>query len=728
MSLIAVRRLYPDAVPPTAWTLDGTPLTTKRFRFTRRTDQASSASFECSGSPALTIGDRVFAYGLTDIAGALGAAIADDSVTTMTLAAAGEIPAENYLVLIGTELIWCGLRTGTAVSACVRGIGGTAAAAHDNASPITVYWTWGGIVYTRTRTKKGYAYGCLDFIDALEGIPITATYPGAGTDDTDTEILTNVLTLQESPLGLQLDSTGVTPTGFRELIFVAKKAKSILEQFCTYTGNHYHCYQAWYDINPKLRYFDPSGAASGITLAAGDIYADWSVDESRSSLANKVIITANFDDVPLGDGWCKDVDTADLFGYHTSTPVTDLPVGKAAYNNVGFRFTNGKFTSKIKNICVRVKKVGTPASHLYFNMSINAGVSYSSHLIPHDDVTGSYTWCTIAEAANPTIPPFADVYVEFASYDGSDANYYLVEGAFGFADERLTPLKNVGITTDIWDAGATTPNAPPDFSFQIGTVALAHWTIVDDVENKVGYNSGENALYLTSAAPDLDHYIKVPISPSISHAEYDYLKFSVKGSASLFIVTLGKEAAMNNIYQWVGGGSYISVTSEWKEIVLQIGPTAPVYPNGWNAVVAPDWHILAELGFVHYQGTMMIKGLYFEGSAYSVTVENANSQAAYEIKVYTETVPFRTKAETDAYAATQLARLKDPLTSVSVRANRLLIPTMYNTVAVSPGAAMTPLVLGADIDPVRGQTRFVFDAYPQGGLVAILSSLNAGIS
>jgi hypothetical protein len=74
-SLTAVWRIYPNALPPTSWVKDATALATQKFRFTRRTDQASSASFECSGSPVLVVKDRVFAYGLTDIAGALGAAI-----------------------------------------------------------------------------------------------------------------------------------------------------------------------------------------------------------------------------------------------------------------------------------------------------------------------------------------------------------------------------------------------------------------------------------------------------------------------------------------------------------------------------------------------------------------------------------------------------------------------------------------------------------------------------
>jgi hypothetical protein len=99
----------------------------------------------------------------------------------------------------------------------------------------------------------------------------------------------------------------------------------------------------------------------------------------------------------------------------------------------------------------------------------------------------------------------------------------------------------------------------------------------------------------------------------------------------------------------------------------------------------------------------------------------------YEAKYQSFPVPFRSKAQTDTYAAAQLARLKDPLISISVRSNRLLIPTPYTTVAVYPGSAMTPLVLGADIDPVKIQTQFIFDAYPASGLVAILTSINAGI-
>lgn len=40
---------------------------------------------------------------------------------------------------------------------------------------------------------------------------------------------------------------------------------------------------------------------------------------------------------------------------------------------------------------------------------------------------------------------------------------------------------------------------------------------------------------------------------------------------------------------------------------------------------------------------------------------------------------------------------------------------------------MTSLVLGADIDPVKIQTQFIFDAYPVSSLVAVLTSINAGI-
>jgi len=359
VSLIAVRRLYPDAVPPTAWTLDGTPLATKRFKFTRRTDQASSASFECSGSPALTKEDRVFAYGLTDIAGTLGAAIADDSVTTMTLAAAGEFPAENYLVLIGTELIWCGTRAGVAVSACVRGIGGTTAAAHANGTPIYIYWTWGGIVKSVQRTKKGYSYGCLDFVDYISDAVVTKDYP-SGAVNTDVEILEDMITYLHTPLNVQIDHVGITPLAMYAMALENKTVRSVLDEFCLLTGNHYYAYQGWYDLNPQIRYFDPSGAASGITLAVGDIYADWSTDTDRTTIVNSLDAVATFPDIepdPLvGLLW----GTLDYDGVGTY----DAILGKVADLRCGFQFTS-PVDCIINQLTVYMKRVGAYVGNVY---------------------------------------------------------------------------------------------------------------------------------------------------------------------------------------------------------------------------------------------------------------------------------------------------------------------------------------------------------------------------
>ena len=730
MSLIAVRRLYPDAVPPTAWTLDGTPLATKRFRFTRRTDQASSASFECSGSPALTIGDRVFAYGLTDIAGALGAAIADDSVTTMTLAAAGEFPAENYLVLIGTELIWCGLRTATAVSACVRGVGGTTAAAHSNGAAITVYWTWGGVVKSVLRTKKGYRYGCLDFIDYLDGV-VTKDYP-SGATNTDVEILEDTLTFLHAPLNVQLDHIGITPTDMYAMALKNKTIRSVLDEFCLLTGNHYYAYQAWYDLNPQIRYFDPSGAASGITLAVGDIYADWSTDTDRTTIVNSLDAVATFPDIepdPLvGYMWGQ-------LSYYTGF---DFILGKNAINRCGFKFFS-PVDCTIDEIKFYVKRVGTfAAGELWAYLYDSTGNTTGGMIAATASIGTTFAYVSNG-AMNLTVKAGVN-YLELFASGGDDSNYYVIgttsnptAGPFAASDFDAfrTPigiqqsLKSAGATR-IWGVGTTELNAsnPSALSMMCRSSAYTPGTWVDQGTAGMGSHPVSGWLFTALDAGSQNFYW--PLLAHVSHVEYPYLEIELDrghDNPNFAVLMYSDNLPSADMAYWSAYG----IAKRGDKIIVPLDGSAGWVTGGGT----PDWHDISAIGIwctVAYGPFYWLKSMRLVGSTYTKSVSDSDSQHLYEVKYQSYPIPFQSKSQTDAYAAAQLARLKDPLTSITVRANRLLTPTPYNTVAVSPGSAMTPLVLGADMDPVRGQTKFIFDAYPQGGLVAILDSLNAGIS
>jgi hypothetical protein len=472
VGLSAVYRIYASGGPPvTTWNKDATPVPTSGFKFTKRNGQASTANFEVPGASTLAKQDRIFAYGKTSIIGTTPVG-GWGTGTTLTLSGYTVFPLLNLLILVEDELILVTSRSSGTLT-CTRAYGGTSLDSHPEAEPVYLMWTWGGIVHTRTKTKGGSQFECLDFLDALEGITVAAEYPGAGTNDTDVEILTEVLTLQKTPLPLQLVSTGVTPTAFRKLVYEDKTIKNVIDQFCIYTGNKYTCYQSWWDVSPKLNYFDTTLGSSNISLAAGDFYSDWSIEESRASLANKVKITTNLTDVPTEDVWCLDTDTADLFGMHNQG-IYDYEIGMAADKRAGFHFTNGKFTSKIKNISVRAKKVGTSTSHLYAKTTINAGTDeYLTQIATAAELSTSYGWVTVATAGNPDIPPFADVYIELITYDNSDTNYFKISNAGNWNDNRVKMLTNSAAS--IWDAGAVEiTNGGIALSFQIGTVALAN--------------------------------------------------------------------------------------------------------------------------------------------------------------------------------------------------------------------------------------------------------------
>jgi len=283
-------------------------------------------------------------------------------------------------------------------------------------------------------------------------------------------------------------------------------------------------------------------------------------------------------------------------------------------------------------------------------------------------------------------------------------------------------LKHAGIR--IYAAGSTELNAVPSaLSCTIRANNFAAGTWIDLMPGKMGVHPSGGWLF--SAKDSGQYWFTWPLLAPISNVEYPMLEIE-------------QDTGFDNPLIGVILYSASDTEKVWNvaPVVCKRGNVLQVPLDGssaWTLLTAGPfvWTDISSVGIICVQahsGFRHVKSMRFVGSGYTKSVLDTNSQHLYEVKYQSYPVPFRTKSQTDTYAAAQLARLKDPLTSISVRANRLLIPTMYNTVAVSPGSAMTPLVLGADIDPVRGQTRFVFDAYPAGGLVAILDSLNAGIS
>lgn len=79
----------------------------------------------------------VFGYSNeAEAAGTLGAAITDAAATTLTMAAGHTVQAGNT-IRIGTEDIFVGSVSGTALSGLVRGVNGTTAATHLNSAAVS---------------------------------------------------------------------------------------------------------------------------------------------------------------------------------------------------------------------------------------------------------------------------------------------------------------------------------------------------------------------------------------------------------------------------------------------------------------------------------------------------------------------------------------------------------------------------------------------------------------
>lgn len=83
-----------------------------------------------------------------------------NSVTSLTLTSATGAPTAPFRILIGTEIILVGARSGTACSSCTRGAEGTTAATHTNGDAITHLLTVGGL------------QGC-SFVGGAEVFPFT---------------------------------------------------------------------------------------------------------------------------------------------------------------------------------------------------------------------------------------------------------------------------------------------------------------------------------------------------------------------------------------------------------------------------------------------------------------------------------------------------------------------------------------------------------------------------
>lgn len=71
----------------------------------------------------------------TEAAGTLGAAITDAAATSITMASGHTVQAGNTMV-VGSEQIFVGAVSGTALSSCVRGVNGSTAATHSNGAAV----------------------------------------------------------------------------------------------------------------------------------------------------------------------------------------------------------------------------------------------------------------------------------------------------------------------------------------------------------------------------------------------------------------------------------------------------------------------------------------------------------------------------------------------------------------------------------------------------------------
>ncbi|MEI6309552.1 MAG: hypothetical protein WCP58_07930, partial [bacterium] len=639
-----------------------------------------------------------------------------------TLSDYADFPLLNFLIQVEDELILVTSRTSSTLT-CTRAYGGTSLDTHPAAEPVYLIWTFGGIVHTKTKTKGGSQFECLDFLDALEGIPVTATYPGAGTNDTDVEILTDVLTLQKTPLPLQLVSTGVTPTAFRELVYENTSIKNVLDQFCTYTGNKYTCYQNWWDGSPKLCYFDPTLGASGIALAAGDIYADWSIEKSRATLANKVVITTALADVPTDNAWVDDDITDHELGwgqydYNSVIAATYLKVGTTANGKLGFRISVPRDCT-LGKVRVVAAKVGNGADLYLFIRKSDGTVTYHN-LVDAATLTTSYVLYDVAPGAGVYTPYLKQGlnYVWLHANDYSSDSHYIKIAAVHCGDNldvdigveesllNTSVLSGDVAHTQIWEPGAIhlidnlSGVCVPALQLTTAATITSNWTVPAGGSLR---EAGPGGLLLLGGPKKSTLIYTHPIFPVISDDEYPTFRLRMKGGLKSGDISY----SLVMVYIYHDDSNYLSkdvrVSNDERDYDLALA--------GFAETGTMDYHNITKIGIKPDVIARVVKELAFLGSSYAKSLDDANSQAVYEVKAYSEDVPFQTKAEVDVFAAALLAARKDPQSSITVRCKYLYpVELFYYVTMTLDGDSITPTVIGYDIDPVKEETKFIFNA------------------
>lgn len=96
----------------------------------------------------------------------------DDTVTTLTLTSATGAPVAPFRILIDSEIIYVGARSGTSCTSCTRGAESTTGAAHSNAAAITHIFTAGAISAVKADLLQSGTYANLP----ASGIDTGETY------------------------------------------------------------------------------------------------------------------------------------------------------------------------------------------------------------------------------------------------------------------------------------------------------------------------------------------------------------------------------------------------------------------------------------------------------------------------------------------------------------------------------------------------------------------------
>lgn len=100
----------------------------------------------------------------------------NNSTTSLTLTSATDFPSAPFRILIDSEIIYVGARSGTSCTSCTRGAEGTTAASHSDLATLTHIFTAGAIGAIKSDLIQSGTY---------------ANLPASGTDTGETYFFTN---------------------------------------------------------------------------------------------------------------------------------------------------------------------------------------------------------------------------------------------------------------------------------------------------------------------------------------------------------------------------------------------------------------------------------------------------------------------------------------------------------------------------------------------------------